>query len=457
MNKSFEYRGYWWRPDNPERQVAGILTFIPSDKIELELIGDFYEDSLLARSNTKESVVNGKKVIMCSPKDSTEAVIHGKIYDEKNHAKDVTLLSCFQGKWTSNLDCNFPIIRYKPWCVILDRHLSDFNECTFNRLRAYTPVMNSWLFPGAIQYSNFDKEDKTKISKICWEIEPSKNMIPTHQVSIDDDFMLSFYSTVNSNTAENNLKINLSQATAFEFAKRQGKATLSELYHKMCLFLHFLNLASLNPTPLEKLVLYDNDHGETYGSKFTIRPMSLYFIPQQISEPKKMSDIHCLFTFGQVSNVFQSLFQKWYSDADTIAPIRNHLVSSIVRKSNFDSGDFLVIVQALEGYHRRFVNNKKLSLKKRLQNMVSDFKFVDRIKLTDDDLDAIVQSRDYYSHFFQREEKPLLLDGKELFFKYAHLRVLLICCILRLIGLQDDIITELIKNCRNPILNTEYS
>ncbi len=89
--------------------------------------------------------------------------------------------------------------------------------------------------------------------------------------------------------------------------------------------------------------------------------------------------------------------------------------------------------------------------------MVNDFKFIDRIKLTDNDLESIVQSRNYYSHFFKREEKPLLLDGKELFLKYVQLRVLLICCILRLIGLQNDSIDELVKNCQNHILNTSYS
>lgn len=458
MDKQFEYRGYWWLPNNPDRKIAGILTYVPNEKIELELIGDFYEDSMLARSNTKESVINGNKVIMCSPKDSTETVIHGRIYNENNHAKDVTLFHCSQGKWSSNMDCDFSIVKYRPLYIILDRHLSDINELTFNRLRAYTPVMNSWLFPGAIPFSlSFDQSDNTKITECSWKIETDKNATPKYSVSVDNEYRLSLYGTAAQSSEDNYLKITLSQATAFEFAKINDKTTLGELLNKMHLFLHFLNLASLNSSPIEEIILYDDNHGEMYGDKFHIRPMGLYFIPRHKSEQKKMSDIHCLFTFDQVSTVFDNLIQKWYSDVDIIAPIRNHLVNSIVRKPGFDSGDFLIVVQALEGYHRRFVNEKKQPLKQRLQNMVNDFKFIGRIKLTDNDLESIVQSRDYYSHFFKREEKPLLLDGKELFLKYVQLRVLLICCILRLIGLQNDSIDELVKNCQNHFLNTKYS
>jgi hypothetical protein len=472
MNKQFEYRGYWWLPSNPDRQVAGILMYIPNEKIELELIGDFYEDSLLSRSNTKESVIDGKKVIMCTPKDSSEAVIHGVIYDEKNHVKDVTLFHCFQGSINNNWDCSFPIVRYRPWYVIIDRHLSDFNECTFNRFRVYTPVMNSWLFPGAIQQSmQFDKDDHVKTTKRSWEIEPINNVIPRCEVPIDSDYKLLFYGSVSSSSEDNGLKVSLSQATAFEFAKIQGESTLSDLLNKMYLFLDFLNLASLNSTPIEQIVLYDDHHGETYGDKFRIRPMSLYFIPRQRTESKKLRDIHCLFTFEQVSGVFDNLIQKWYSDADIIAPIRKHLVNSIVRKPGFDSGDFLIVVQALEGYHRRFVEldmsdslrqqyfekPKKPYLRERLKHLTDEFKFIDSISITEEDIKSIVDSRDYYSHFFKREEKPLLLDGKELFLIYVQLRVLLICCILRLIGLQNDSIKGLVKKCQNHILNTKYS
>ena len=41
MNQVHEYKGYWWLPSNPKIKIAGILKYIPSESIILELIGSF--------------------------------------------------------------------------------------------------------------------------------------------------------------------------------------------------------------------------------------------------------------------------------------------------------------------------------------------------------------------------------------------------------------------------------
>ena len=41
FNEKLENKGYWWLPNNPNETVAGVLTYIPNEKITLELIGTF--------------------------------------------------------------------------------------------------------------------------------------------------------------------------------------------------------------------------------------------------------------------------------------------------------------------------------------------------------------------------------------------------------------------------------
>ena len=41
LSEPFEYKGYWWKPDDPENKVAGVLTYKPGENIVLELIGTF--------------------------------------------------------------------------------------------------------------------------------------------------------------------------------------------------------------------------------------------------------------------------------------------------------------------------------------------------------------------------------------------------------------------------------
>lgn len=44
MNDKVEYKGYWWIPNNPDRAIAGVITYLPKESITLELIGSFEED-----------------------------------------------------------------------------------------------------------------------------------------------------------------------------------------------------------------------------------------------------------------------------------------------------------------------------------------------------------------------------------------------------------------------------
>jgi hypothetical protein len=39
MEKSAEYQGYWWLPDEPEEEVPGTLKFDPNEGASLNLLG----------------------------------------------------------------------------------------------------------------------------------------------------------------------------------------------------------------------------------------------------------------------------------------------------------------------------------------------------------------------------------------------------------------------------------
>lgn len=35
FNEKLECKGYWWLPNNPNETIAGVLTYIPNEKILL--------------------------------------------------------------------------------------------------------------------------------------------------------------------------------------------------------------------------------------------------------------------------------------------------------------------------------------------------------------------------------------------------------------------------------------
>ena len=69
-------------------------------------------------------------------------------------------------------------------------------------------------------------------------------------------------------------------------------------------------------------------------------------------------DIFTLIKFDLLKGKLPAMLNQWHDNFDKIAPISSYLISSLKKKSRFDVPDFLIIAQALDGYHKRFVNKK---------------------------------------------------------------------------------------------------
>ena len=74
--------------------------------------------------------------------------------------------------------------------------------------------------------------------------------------------------------------------------------------------------------------------------------------------------------------------------------------------------------------------------------------------MTDEDLEAANGSRNYYSHILKLEKKEdkHALEGWELLNLTKKLRVLLICCVLNFMGMDNDKINQLLNKSNNSLL-----
>ena len=176
--------------------------------------------------------------------------------------------------------------------------------------------------------------------------------------------------------------------------------------------------------------------------------------------PPKISVTKFLFSFNTIKDSFSTLIMNWMSKTDDMMPIKRHLVDSIAYKKVFNSVDFLVVIQAIEGFWWRFrdeayrkankINKKdKIDLNTILTKLIEEFINVTAISKLALDTKAVVDSRNYYSHFVKKSKKPATLDGVELLFLTKKLRVLLICCVLSFVGISHKMIDEIFQNCNN--------
>lgn len=421
MIENEEHKGFWFLPENIENKVPGILYFEKNKEIRLELIGGFE--------------TNVKDVLLNILDNKAVEIIHG--INNKN--EKISLLFC-NGQSNINFPSPFQTTNYFCQYFIKGKHLLDIHELTFDKIQADITNLYEWLPSGALKNTiSFSKDNKPYQTVVSLD----KNDSWEKDFEIGSDYELKISGFGNFRGSIDNSEYHFSQNTIVEITHKNSQKSFAELLDKLGLFRQFLSLATLSSLNFRELTLFDNSDFHDYknGVKETNR-ISLYFI-----EDKEIAAInkshYFLFRFQDIEPVFPEIIKKWYTTKNNLAPIRTHLISSIKPKFKFTSLDFLIIVQSLEGYHRRFINNKDKTLKTRLDELIKLFSGVNKIKNKPIDLTQVVNSRNYYSHFFDKNKN--VLDGKELFFLTKQLRTLLICCVLNLIGFEDNLINNLLN------------
>ncbi len=156
------------------------------------------------------------------------------------------------------------------------------------------------------------------------------------------------------------------------------------------------------------------------------------------------------------------ILTKWHDNYQQMSLITKYLVQSITEdKEEFDTPDFLIIAEALDGYFKRFVNGEDGKDTRKYEDLIKKllkrFERVELLSLCDIDAKVLAHSRHKYSHLIPDSDTWKIekaVAGKELFYLAKKSIVLLTCCVLDCLGLskeeinicfKDSIIEDLVK------------
>ena len=427
MKESLTYKGLWYLPDQPEKSVAGILYYNLSEKIQLELIGNIISEK--------------DPILSIFGKDNKRPKM---IYGESSEGKKITLLNCHSGKSSYNFSSSFPLTSFLCQYAIIGKHLLSPEEKCFNKIKVLTPALPKWISSSLVKQDiGFEKN---RILNFKLNIERQSEI--HSEFNINPNFKFTLVSGVGMSGQEIYPEfVKISQHSFFHIESLNEKTSLFELLNLAGLFIQFLSLATNSEQYTIEIFLEDFD--DYILSRRTKRLNQTEVLLINRTKESKVSPADFLFSYRDVKGNFESIIQKWFSTSNMLAPIRNHLLDSIIQKTSFGSIDFLIVVQAIEGYHTRFVNKKRIQLKPRIEDLVNKYSLnVKKIREYNFNIQHVVNTRDYYSHFFERDDRPIIEEGLELYRVTEKLRMLLICCVLDLVGFDQKKINEIIeKNC----------
>ena len=446
MVEAQEYKGHWWLPDKEDKMVSGVLKYTPGGSIELELIGDFFDFS--------ESFLNDDRVPV--------------IYGLDSDGKDISLFDCGHS-FNLVFKAGFPIAKYHPRYIAVGIHCLSINEKLFNKAKVRIPELSYWLYPDTVKRDYYSDEEG--ITGVGVKMARSSEVVRTQDItSLKNGVKISLVKDANYTGDEFLFSTQFEQFTSL-VVDCTKEVSIKYLYEKVIRFEKFLSLATLrNVSFAEMMIFSKKDLTATGKRKHTAIRIDSVFHSAPSNE--KIINHDFLFNYFSIESKYKEIIRKWYSRDSKFDAIRNHFLDFIDYSGQFTYINFLVVIQALEGYGVRYrkdsiemetkerikkasndgkpFGKKDITLRDILSTLLKDYKDISCINKRINK-SAVVDSRHYYSHLTEKQKKHKL-DGVKLFELTCHLRKLLLCCVLSYLGFNNAEIEQLTKDSHSAIV-----
>lgn len=401
------YHGVWQVPDSRgmyTRQFTGTLTYYGNKPSTLELIHEPHSGSVAV--NAQYDVLWGEDA-------------GGVRY------------SLFGA--TMIREANFSKFTFAIRFILIGKHVRSLDEPCFDTCWVKFPYLNRWALDNRISGG---VDSQHTLLSLDLGVRPA-----FLSVEVEDSLRLMLWGQLTDNITR--FAITANQHTHLNIDTREN-APLNTYLKTITEFSQFLSIA-----------LFAEQHPSevVFANKGVKINYPLLFDTKTSKEPWVLS----LIKFDGLNQRIPDVLKQWHTHFDRVSPITHYLIRSLGNGNTFDTPDFLTIAQALDGYFKRFVNNKDgkdtRQYKQQIEKLLKQFKGVEVIQRINLDAEILTQTRHKYSHLIPEEDAKIakaLDEGEPLYWLTQKCIVLLTCCILDMLGLTTD---EINLCCNDSPLN----
>ena len=414
MEDSRNYKGLWWLPNEEGKQIPGTL-IVERGRIMLETIG------ALGLESPMDHFIGD------------EVVQHDVIWGISSESKKISVFNSHEAM-TFNTNCPFSTAKYTAQVVAVGKHIRSLDESGDYDVKVYIDELPYWFNPNCLHFNSNEK-------LYTWSAD--LNNANHVSVQVEEGCNLELQGEVQFTYAKTGMKVEVEQLSFLYFSFTKP-ISMQDAKRKVFAFEQFLSFATLNPVQYSRFLLIDKENTNEQDNTVEIYDKKSV----KGGDPDRFWEY--LFLFNTIEESFPSIIQKWYSEKELL-PIRAHLIDSIGHRGTFNSNDFLVVVQAVDGFYCRFrkdINDIKLVL----ENLRKEFSEINILELSDEDIDCIRDSRHYFSHLLPPGKKKHVVDGRQLYNLNHKLRKLLLCCLLNFVGFSNEEINKIFSRSYNSFL-----
>ena len=400
------YHGEWWVPAvldhdlnetclNPksmmgsEAKYTGTLTYHETDSMMLELY--HYPSKFHAKHYGSNDVMWGQ--------------------DANGH-----IFTLFNVAMKSQKIGDFTKTTFVVGLILVGEHVLSIEDSRFKSCEVHFPYLRNWAFHDNIITSNAGTYVSFKTPYAATKLLETIN---------DDGACWRLWQGQTIERSIHDLTIIQTATLEIEAIKALSISSYLKQIEEFAQFLSIALYGDQNPSEVK------------LTNKETKRESVLLFKKDISVDP----GIFTLIKFDLLKEKLPQMLNKWHENFDKMAPISSYLIDSLQKKSRFNVPDFLIIAQALDGYFKRFENKKDGKDHQKYEDgitiLLDNFADVKCVQECHLDPKVLTQSRDKYSHLLLDEDKPLAVEGDDLYWLTEKCKILLTCCILDMIGLSN--------------------
>ncbi len=315
---------------------------------------------------------------------------------------------------------DFTCTKFVVSIILKGEHVLTVNDELWKKCVVRFDHLNNWLFNETKKYINFIKDNNT------FHLDAARGNKIQLDATIEDGLHWKLGSCITILEDLGEISFNQNTFLEVEASKPISFTTITKHIGE---FEQFLSIALYCEQSFDSIQLFSVN-----------REQECVLL---IKKEKSVDPIFfSLVKYDLLKDKLPSMLIKWHENFDRIAPISSYLIDSLHKKSRFDVPDFLIIAQALDGYHKRFVNKKNGKDHQKYEDgikiLLKQFEDVDCIQKCNINPIILRDSRNFYSHLSPDEEKKSAVDSDDLYWLTEKCKILLTCCILNMLGLTNE-------------------
>jgi hypothetical protein len=355
MLESFEDTGEFWLPDAPTNKVGGTLSYSPGGRPTLTLAGSF--------RTLKEEL---DQLTQVGPAPSLRIIL-GRTAE----ARDITLYGCREAGGTVDLEYGGATEKQmEAFAVFKGVHFETKEGIQFREITVQLSHLDEWanLFSLDSDHSKYDSATRTQT--IVYRIPKPINAV------LDDDWKITLGLEVHGpRFSRPQTNINVQTKTCLTLTP-PGPRSFETYLEKLRIFSTFISLATQQPVyPLHlRGTIYRPDCNKD-GTISSDSVKIIYYVPDLGRPSKELFPPHdMLFVLGDIRDNLAFHVNSWQKAVDTIQSVLDLYFAQLSQAHMYLQHRFLSLIHAMEGYHRRRLDNEDLPQEKhekRIQEILS--------------------------------------------------------------------------------------